>query len=229
MASQITSLTIVYAAVYSGADQRKRDSSASLAFVREIHRWPVNSPHKWPVTRKMFPFDDVIMRLVPLLHCCIVVSQSINQGMFQIGENPVYLKQLPEHITDPYIFRTWFSNILSAIWGSGVCVCSVCVWVWVGGWGWGRGITKATSKSVQILSQKNARLVSNCSLYSIITLEMILPLSSDPLRPQRSGVYDVLRQSKSNSCKYSFTAFCKTYSSCGLSIQSFSIHCCYRK
>ena len=23
---------------------------------------PVNSPHKWPVTRKMFPFDDVIMR-----------------------------------------------------------------------------------------------------------------------------------------------------------------------
>ena len=22
---------------------------------------PVNSPHKWPVTRKMFPFDDVIM------------------------------------------------------------------------------------------------------------------------------------------------------------------------
>ena len=38
------------------------ESSASLAFVRGIHRWPVNSPHKWPVTRKMFPFDDVIMR-----------------------------------------------------------------------------------------------------------------------------------------------------------------------
>ena len=36
-------------------------SSASLAFVRGIHRWPVNSPHKLPVTRKMFPFDDVIM------------------------------------------------------------------------------------------------------------------------------------------------------------------------
>ena len=29
--------------------------------VRGIHRWPVNSPHKGPVTRKMFPFDDVIM------------------------------------------------------------------------------------------------------------------------------------------------------------------------
>ena len=61
IASQITSLTIVYSMVYSGADQRKHESSASLAFQRGIHRGPVNSPHKWPVTQKMFPFDDVIM------------------------------------------------------------------------------------------------------------------------------------------------------------------------
>ena len=61
MASQITSLTIVYSTVYWGADQTKHQSSASLAFVRGIHRSPANSPHKWPVTRKMFPFDDVIM------------------------------------------------------------------------------------------------------------------------------------------------------------------------
>ena len=61
IASQITSITTVYSTVYSGADQRKHESSASLAFVREIHRGPVNSPHKWPVTRKVFPFDDVIM------------------------------------------------------------------------------------------------------------------------------------------------------------------------
>ena len=61
IASQITSLAIVYSTVYSDADQRKHQSSASLAFARGIHRWPVNSPHKWPVTRKMFPFDDVIM------------------------------------------------------------------------------------------------------------------------------------------------------------------------
>ena len=59
--SQITSLTIVYLTVSSGADQRKHQSSASLAFVRGIHRWPMNSPHKWPVTREMFPFDNVIM------------------------------------------------------------------------------------------------------------------------------------------------------------------------
>ena len=67
MASQITSLTIVYSTVYSGADQRKYKSSASLAL-----RWPVNSPHKWPVTRKMVSFDDVIMANNVLL-CCVVL------------------------------------------------------------------------------------------------------------------------------------------------------------
>ena len=56
---QITSLT----SVYSGTDQRKHQSSLSLAFVRGIHRWPMNSPHKGPVTRKLFLFDDVIMTL----------------------------------------------------------------------------------------------------------------------------------------------------------------------
>ena len=61
MASQITSLTIVYSTIHSVPDQIKHQSSASLAFVRGIHRWAVNSPHKWPVTRKMFPYNDVIM------------------------------------------------------------------------------------------------------------------------------------------------------------------------
>ena len=61
IASQITSLTIVFSTVYLDTDQIKHQSTASLAFVRGIHRRPVNSPHKWPVTRKMFPFDDVIM------------------------------------------------------------------------------------------------------------------------------------------------------------------------
>ena len=54
MTSQITGITIVYSIVFSGADQRKHQSSASLAFVRRIHRWLVNSPHKGPKTRKMF-------------------------------------------------------------------------------------------------------------------------------------------------------------------------------
>ena len=61
MASEIAGASIVYSNVCSGADQRKHQSSASLAFGREIHRWPVNSPHNGPLTRKMFPFDDVIV------------------------------------------------------------------------------------------------------------------------------------------------------------------------
>ena len=61
MASLITSVSIVYPTLYSAADQRKYQSSVLLAFVRGIHRRPVNSPHKGSVTRKMFPFDDVIM------------------------------------------------------------------------------------------------------------------------------------------------------------------------
>ena len=71
IASQITSLTIVHWTVYSDADQRKHQGSASLAFVRGIHRWPVNSPHKWSATRKMFPFDDVIMLASTICLCVL--------------------------------------------------------------------------------------------------------------------------------------------------------------
>ena len=77
IASQITSLTIVYLTVNSGTDQRKHQSSTSLAFVRGIHRRPVNSPHKGPVMRKMFPFDDVIMDLVVILKVFCVNTSDI--------------------------------------------------------------------------------------------------------------------------------------------------------
>ena len=54
MASQITGVSIACL----GADQRKYHSSASLAFVRGL----VYSPHKRAVTRKMFPFDHIILK-----------------------------------------------------------------------------------------------------------------------------------------------------------------------
>ena len=69
MVSQITSVSIVYSTVCSGANQRKHQSSASLALVREIHWWPANSPHKRPVTRKIFPLNDVIMYLEEQASC----------------------------------------------------------------------------------------------------------------------------------------------------------------
>ena len=75
MASQITSLTIVYSTVHSsGAYQRKHQSSVSLVFVRGIHswrwinRWPVNSLLKGPEMRKLFPFNDVIVNTFRLRH-----------------------------------------------------------------------------------------------------------------------------------------------------------------
>ena len=74
IASQITSFTTVYSTVYSDADQRKHQSPASLDFVRGIHRGPVNSPHKWPVTRKMFPFDDIIMIIAERLMTRSMIS-----------------------------------------------------------------------------------------------------------------------------------------------------------
>ena len=103
MASQITSLTVVYSTVYSDTDQRKHQSSASLAFVRRIHRGPVNSPHKWPVTRKMFPFDNVIMLLMWILG-----SQRCSQGMR--GGRPWLMRlyvfyTLVFHLWSQYIHR----------------------------------------------------------------------------------------------------------------------------
>ena len=87
IASQITSLTIVYSIVYSDADQRKYQSSASLAFVRGIQRGPVNSPHKWPVTRKMFPFDDIIMWLTD-------ATEPFARPMLTLGSNGIQLNLL---------------------------------------------------------------------------------------------------------------------------------------
>ena len=100
IASQITSLTIVYSTVYSDADQRKHQSSASLAFVRGIHRGPVNSPHKWPVTQKVFPFDDVII--------CLLIASTCTMNWFfrhmlkeyvgdQLGR--IYSSSLPQQMT----------------------------------------------------------------------------------------------------------------------------------
>ena len=61
IASQITSLTVVYSTVYSDADQSKHQKLRVTGLCVGNSPGPVNSPHKGPVTRKMFPFDDVIM------------------------------------------------------------------------------------------------------------------------------------------------------------------------
>ena len=81
MASKITSVSIVYSTVCSGADQRIHESPASLALVRGIHRWPVNPPpppHKGPVTRKMVPCDCVNMIKSPATP--LIVTLNLVEG-----------------------------------------------------------------------------------------------------------------------------------------------------
>ena len=85
MASQITSLMIVYSTAYTGADERKHQSSASLAFVRGIHRWPVNSPHKWPAMRKIFPFQTS--------SCTVAVAKLVQWQHFKLTKDTPYLIQ----------------------------------------------------------------------------------------------------------------------------------------
>ena len=95
MVSQIINLTIVYSTVYSGTDERKHQNSASLTFVRGIHRVPVNSPNKRPATQKMFQFYDVIMSTWTL----IVVSLCKARGGRLHDENfryQGYSKVLPK-------------------------------------------------------------------------------------------------------------------------------------
>ena len=92
MASQITRLIIVYLTVHSSTDQRKHQSSTSLAFVWGIHRWPVNSPHKGPVTRKMFPFDDVIMDVVTQL--CLNFNSIVCWKLVQADDKEIIKAKL---------------------------------------------------------------------------------------------------------------------------------------
>ena len=104
MASLITGASIVYSGC-SSTDQSKHQGSASLAFVRGIHQWPVNSPHKGPVTRKMFSFDDVMLRT----------------GDFQVSHSDIYRYPIcREHYNQFWSWRfnydkihiTWYEVML---------------------------------------------------------------------------------------------------------------------
>ena len=106
MASQITIVSTVYLTVCSGPDQKKHQSSASLAFVWGIHRWPVNSPHKGSVTRKMFPLDDVIMsaNVAPESATTWYISWGIRYAL-RIYISIIHLKQKLKSSLAIYMYR----------------------------------------------------------------------------------------------------------------------------
>ena len=96
--------------VYTGTDQRKHQSSASLAFVRGIHRSPVKSLHKWPVTRNMFPFDDVIMYEVG----CLLPVRSQRRDFIWISNtfhvSPTKLQQFVDSINQIGFIATRYTS-----------------------------------------------------------------------------------------------------------------------
>ena len=118
--SQITSLMIVYSSIYSGEDQRKYQSSASLAFVWGIHRRPVNSPHKGPVTRKMFPFDNVIM-----IKCDVMAwdCKSCNWSCDMHGQVKIH-SVLMQHFHIEFL--VWYGYYSLKYWFIKCCVMSAC-------------------------------------------------------------------------------------------------------
>ena len=135
MASQITSLTIVYSTSYSGVDQRKHQSSASLAFVWGIPR----DRYKGPVTRKMFPFDNVIMGIMnksdtviyDSIHKNIPTFVRINQGWYYLA-NFLRFVSLPichNNQNNGYMYdATFIFDWCHRIWAAGTPVKYECDW-----------------------------------------------------------------------------------------------------
>ena len=113
MTSQITSLANVYSAVYSSADQRKHQSSLSLAFVRAIHRWSVNSPHKWPVTWNAFPFDDVIMCNMPNMNYMYGTGVGVTKPISSVPLFSDFFSIIKTHATY-WISRLYLTGIAAA-------------------------------------------------------------------------------------------------------------------
>ena len=67
---------------YSDADQRKTSKLRVTGLCVGNSPGPVNSPHKGPVTRKMFPFDDVIMKVQAFRVCESFITMSIFNFVF---------------------------------------------------------------------------------------------------------------------------------------------------
>ena len=124
MASQIISVTIVYSAVYSDADRRKHQSPASLAFVSGIHRWPMNSPYKGPVTRKTFPFDDVIMssRMHGRVFSCLFAI-TLNAWKFHNTTTYICRSMLTRWWHTLHIIIWYWKTVCSGIYFLNIMVC----------------------------------------------------------------------------------------------------------
>ena len=132
MASQITSLTVVYSIVYSDADQSKHHSSASLDFVWGIHRDRWIPSTKGQLRGKMFPFDDVIMW--PGMSCEIALAW-MPQILTDDKSTLVLVMALCRQATSHYLSQYWLRSmspygITRPIWVEYIHIrlCSLSYW-----------------------------------------------------------------------------------------------------
>ena len=82
---------IICSTICSGTDQRKHQSSTSQAFVRGIHWWPVDSPHKGPVMWKMLPSDDAMINMA-------------------VNRQQAIVKPITNQLTDVYTFKIYLNT-----------------------------------------------------------------------------------------------------------------------
>ena len=130
MAPQILGISIICSIVFffSGANQRKHQSSTSLAFVSGIHRWPVDSPHKGPVTWKMFPFDDVIG-----INSC---WRKITQSLSFMCQSDIYIEREGEIYFFCWFFMLWHREMLITCKGAKKLACPMWGSIsWCSDWG----------------------------------------------------------------------------------------------
>ena len=116
MGSQITGVLIVYSTICSSTDQRKHQSSVSLAIMGGIHQWLMNSLHKGPVTWKMFPFDDVFMVgfiMIDVSHLVIFHCSTERHTVHTMFSWPNPKQWLMIRISDLMIIVRWSKCILT--------------------------------------------------------------------------------------------------------------------
>ena len=106
--------SLLFTEAFIKAQIKENDQSfASLAFVRIIHRWPVNSPYKGPVTRKMFPFDDVIMDL-----CFTQCNRKITPQYLNVAKQSMWSRWFTKYYEIFYNHISELNSIYENNWGS---------------------------------------------------------------------------------------------------------------
>ena len=168
VASQITNLMIVYSTVYSDADQRKHQSAASLAFVRGIHLGPVNSPHEWPVTRKMFPIDDVIVIWMYLLYGTSLVVLKLKYQLYAtylLFFKPAWF---PESSSSPFLTIWWYFVCINVL----VAINSFWKWIWNPALKWSLMRKAFRSKNVTLDIFYNTKITVMTFFYQVGKLQL---------------------------------------------------------